>query len=77
MPTEVFENDTPNGERSPVGSKNGVPAESSSAVPIIEVEGLTKRFGDLTVLDRVSFTVDRGRVVAAVGPSGSGCGGMH
>jgi polar amino acid transport system ATP-binding protein len=39
---------------------------------IIEVSGLKKSFGDLQVLDNVSFTVNQGEVVAVIGPSGSG-----
>lgn len=39
---------------------------------IIDVEGLTKRFGDFTAVDRVSFTVERGEVVGYLGPNGSG-----
>ncbi|MGQ9505087.1 MAG: amino acid ABC transporter ATP-binding protein [Thermogutta sp.] len=38
----------------------------------IEVEGLCKRFGQRTVLQRVSFSVDRGETVAIIGPSGAG-----
>ena len=33
---------------------------------------ITHRFGDLAVLDDVSFTVGAGEVVAIVGPSGCG-----
>ena len=33
---------------------------------------ITHRFGDLAVLDDVSFTVSAGEVVAIVGPSGCG-----
>jgi len=39
---------------------------------IIDVEGLTKRFGDFTAVDRVSFTIERGEVVGYLGPNGSG-----
>lgn len=39
---------------------------------VIAVEGLTKRFGDFTAVDRVSFTVTRGEVVGYLGPNGSG-----
>jgi polar amino acid transport system ATP-binding protein len=39
---------------------------------ILEVEGLTKRFGDLTVLKDVSLRVDGGAVYVIIGPSGSG-----
>lgn len=39
---------------------------------MIEVSGLRKSFGDLNVLEDVSFTVEQGQVVAVIGPSGSG-----
>ncbi len=40
--------------------------------PIIQVEHLHKRFGDLEVLRDVSLTVDRSEVLCVIGPSGSG-----
>ena len=39
---------------------------------LIEVSGLKKSFGEINVLDGVSFTVERGETVAVIGPSGSG-----
>jgi polar amino acid transport system ATP-binding protein len=39
---------------------------------IIKVEGLAKSFGTLQVLKNISFTVNRGEVIAVIGPSGSG-----
>ena len=38
----------------------------------VEVEHLTKRFGDFTALDDVSFTAEPGEIVAVLGPNGSG-----
>ncbi|WP_102868526.1 ABC transporter ATP-binding protein [Pseudovibrio exalbescens] len=38
----------------------------------IDVSGLTKRFGDKTVVDNVSMSVDRGEIVGFLGPNGSG-----
>ncbi len=38
----------------------------------IEVHGLTKRFGDVTVVSDVSFDVRSGEVFAFLGPNGSG-----
>jgi polar amino acid transport system ATP-binding protein len=40
--------------------------------PIIEIKGLTKRFGETVVLDGVNLTINRGEVVVIIGPSGSG-----
>jgi ABC-2 type transport system ATP-binding protein len=50
----------PNGEnRSEVGSG-------------LAVEGLTKRFGSLTAVDRLSFSVRPGQILALLGPNGAG-----
>jgi len=40
--------------------------------PLLEVAGLSRHFGGLAALDRVSFTVAKGEVVGLVGPNGSG-----
>jgi polar amino acid transport system ATP-binding protein len=42
------------------------------AAPILRIENLHKRFGDLHVLRGVDLTVERGDVVVIIGPSGSG-----
>jgi L-cystine transport system ATP-binding protein len=41
-------------------------------VPLIEVDGLRKAFGDNQVLRGVDFTAEEGTVTALLGPSGSG-----
>lgn len=38
----------------------------------IVVQNLTKRFGDLTVLDNINFTVKEGEFLVIVGPTGCG-----
>lgn len=40
--------------------------------PVIAVEGLTRRFGAKTVVDQVSFEVERGEIFGLLGPNGSG-----
>lgn len=40
--------------------------------PAIVVEDLTKRYGDVLAVDRVSFTVNEGEVFALLGPNGAG-----
>jgi ATP-binding cassette, subfamily F, member 3 len=39
---------------------------------LIEIDGLTKRFGGVTAVDDCSFVVPEGSVTALVGPNGSG-----
>ena len=39
---------------------------------LLEVEGLTKRFGGLTAVDGVTFTVEEHRIFSIIGPNGAG-----
>jgi gliding motility-associated transport system ATP-binding protein len=39
---------------------------------LIEIDGLTKRFGSFTAVDHVSFNVARGEVLGFLGPNGAG-----
>ena len=39
---------------------------------VIEVKNLTKKFGDLLVLDDISEKIEEGEIVAIIGPSGGG-----
>jgi ABC-2 type transport system ATP-binding protein len=48
------------------------PERGTMPEPVIEVRDLTKRFGDFTAVDGVSFHVGRGEVVGYLGPNGSG-----
>jgi branched-chain amino acid transport system ATP-binding protein len=40
--------------------------------PVLRTEGLTKRFGGLTAVDNLSFTLGRSRLHAIIGPNGAG-----
>ena len=40
--------------------------------PMIECDGLTKRFGAFTAVDHVTFSVARGSIFGFLGPNGSG-----
>jgi ABC-2 type transport system ATP-binding protein len=39
---------------------------------MITVEGLSKRFGNLRAVDRISFRVERGELFGFLGPNGAG-----
>ncbi len=39
---------------------------------ILEVKGLTKRFGGITAVDNVSFQLEKGELLGVIGPNGSG-----
>jgi ABC-2 type transport system ATP-binding protein len=41
-------------------------------MPEIEVNQITKKFGDFTAVDNVSFSVEHGEIFALLGPNGAG-----
>ena len=46
--------------------------ESPASASILEIRGLQKSFGELSVLKDISLSVNPGNVVSVIGPSGSG-----
>lgn len=40
--------------------------------PVIEAKGLTKRFGDFTAADDITFDIRRGEIFGLLGPNGAG-----
>ncbi len=46
--------------------------ERSPVSPDVEVEGLTKRFGDFCAVDALTFSVKHGEVFGLLGPNGAG-----
>jgi len=44
----------------------------AEAQPVLEVDGLTKRYGGLIAVDDVSFAVRQGEVLGLIGPNGAG-----
>jgi ABC transporter DrrB family efflux protein len=48
------------------------PPVAPDSPPVIEVVGLSRRFGQLTAVDHVSFAVRRGAIFGLLGPNGSG-----
>ena len=47
-------------------------AERQSEPTILRVEGIEKRFGTVTAVERLSFEVRRGEIFAFLGPNGAG-----
>jgi ribosome-dependent ATPase len=45
---------------------------SGDDVPAIEADGLTRKFGDFTAVDHVSFLISRGEIFGFLGSNGSG-----
>ena len=43
-----------------------------TTVPVLEVEGVTMRFGGLLAVDSASLRVTRGQIVGLIGPNGAG-----
>lgn len=48
------------------------PLELGRDAPIVRFSGVTKRYGDLTVLDALDLDVAANEIVSIIGPSGSG-----
>jgi iron(III) transport system ATP-binding protein len=47
-------------------------SSSGSAKPYLQIDGLSKKFGDFTALDKVSLDVFEGEFICFLGPSGCG-----
>ncbi|HEU4503062.1 MAG TPA: ATP-binding cassette domain-containing protein, partial [Nitrospira sp.] len=46
--------------------------EATGQALAIDVHGMTKRFGERTVVDRIGLQVRRGEIFGFLGPNGSG-----
>ena len=54
-------------------SSHAAPFEPSrDKVPLIELRGISKQFGNTRVLDRIDFALNAGEAIAIIGPSGTG-----
>ena len=49
-----------------------MPDGGPSGEPLLEANGVTKRFGGLTAVDDVSFSIPERSIVSIIGPNGAG-----
>jgi ABC-2 type transport system ATP-binding protein len=52
--------------------QRGTPSDSTDGAPALELEGLTKHFGDFVAVEALNLVVRRGDVYGFLGPNGSG-----
>jgi len=52
--------------------RSNMPKAEMDNGSIIEVKGLTKKFGDFTAVDSISFDVKQGEIFGLLGPNGAG-----
>jgi ABC-2 type transport system ATP-binding protein len=45
---------------------------SGMTTPVLQVANLTKRFGDFTAVDEISFSIKPGEILGLLGPNGAG-----
>lgn len=50
----------------------GEEPQRGAAVPLLDIEGVTVRFGGIVALDGVSFSVEAGQIAGLIGPNGAG-----
>jgi len=62
----------PNDQQSMGGGGGDTAASAGSRRPLLELKGISKRFGAVQALTEVDFEVDLGEVVALVGDNGAG-----
>jgi branched-chain amino acid transport system ATP-binding protein len=51
---------------------NAVAMKADSQAPLMELKGVTKRFGGLVALNNVSFALRAGEIIGLIGPNGAG-----
>lgn len=55
-----------------VTTDNSEVTTTDQKVPLIELRGVSKAFGNNVILDRVNLKIDRGEALVIIGPSGTG-----
>ena len=46
--------------------------QAETTAPVVEADGLTKKFGNFTAADQISFRIGRGEIFGLLGPNGAG-----
>jgi ABC-type multidrug transport system ATPase subunit len=57
-------------EASPLSGTPQQPGRDGA--PVVEADGLTKRFGNFTAADQITFRIGRGEIFGLLGPNGAG-----
>lgn len=60
------------GKRGPSLLAESMHKLASTEIPVIEAKGLTKRFGDFTAADGITFSIPPGVIFGLLGPNGAG-----
>jgi ABC-type uncharacterized transport system ATPase subunit len=60
-----------NGQRQPLPA-DGARQAAAGQLPVIEVTGLTKRYGEVEAVRGIDLTVSRGETFGFLGPNGAG-----
>ena len=55
-----------------VTRENSGVTKSDRDLPLVELRGISKAFGDNVILDRVNLNIDPGEALVIIGPSGTG-----
>jgi ABC-type Fe3+/spermidine/putrescine transport system ATPase subunit len=59
-------------EVAPVNVHSSFSPAIKPGVPLLEVDNLSKSFGGLVVIHRLSFSLEEGETLGIIGPNGSG-----
>jgi len=47
-------------------------SKTAQRLPVVQTNALTRKFGDLTAVDSITFAVNRGEIFGLIGPNGAG-----
>ncbi|MBV9229531.1 MAG: ABC transporter ATP-binding protein [Chloroflexi bacterium] len=53
-------------------ASNELPAGNRDDTPLLRLANITKRFGGLTAVDDLSFSIRKGEILGVIGPNGAG-----